>query len=47
MNSFNDADTMLLNKHRHVQTAIGVVVKMPFSEPIPPGWRRVTIQEGR
>lgn len=43
----SDAEHNFVEKHMHVNTPIGVVVKMSFSEPVPPGWRRLTIDEGR
>ena len=47
MNLLQEAEQKFVNEHRHVQTPLGMVVKMSFSQSVPPGWRRLTIDEGR
>ena len=47
MNLLQEAEQKFVSEHRHVQTPLGMVVKMSFSQPVPPGWRRLTIDEGR
>lgn len=47
MNLLQEADQSFLNGVQHVETPIGMVAKISFSVPIPPGWRQLTIEEGK
>ena len=47
MNLLQEADSVFVGNHKSVDTPLGKVVKMSFTEPVPPGWRRLRIDEGR